>query len=86
LLDLYNSGAVHERDPQDPEGSPEWRRIVELEELIAGTPAATRAGLEAQVAVARDYVDAEADNTVDVALRNVMAALERSLVEAPPDA
>jgi hypothetical protein len=56
--------------------SPEWRRIEELEELIASTPAATLDGARVQLALLVTFADGD-DHLDSVAVRNVAATLGR---------
>jgi hypothetical protein len=84
LIDRYNTpGAVADEDAED---CPEWRRIIELERLAAGTPARSLAGVAAQLGLALAFIaeyGSLGDGVNDEALlQSALATLERLAGEA----
>jgi hypothetical protein len=75
LVDWCNSTGPGDRDLQD---CPEWHRSMELEDLIASTPARTLAGAVCQLRLTHYYAGAAfPDDPADVAAANALVTLER---------
>ena len=57
---------------------PEWHRSLEVEDLIASTPARTLAGAVCQLRLARHYtMTSLPDDSAEVAAANALSTLER---------
>ena len=78
VLDYCNGPGLGAANLED---IPEGRRMYELEELIANTPAATLPGVVVQLAVVMElhdpYPDNEADSKDLAALRNIRGTVRR---------
>lgn len=66
----------------DDDGPEEWLRFLELEDLVAGTPARTLHGVLVQVrCIAQEHIGI-AEGNMEAGFANVLATLERLTGEA----
>ncbi len=80
LADWCDGPGPGDRDLKD---CPEWHRALELEDLIASTPARTLAGAHAQLQLARYHTSPTyIGDASDRALTNAMITVERLVGEA----
>ena len=75
LVDWCNGPDPGDRELKD---CPEWHRSLEVEDLIASTPARTLAGAVCQLRLARHYtMTSFPDDSAEVAVANALSTLER---------